>query len=177
MLDFAIRYQKVIDHITGERDSNLRDYELHRREWEIATELRNALRIFKDATLFFSREVVPNLAMVIPAMDHINESLGTSVESRRYSPGVTAALGVGKWTLNRYYSKTDLSETYRIAMVLHPRHKLAYFRRADWPDDWIKTAETIVRTVYELNYKNAAQHEQVRLNYLIYQSSLLTSSC
>ncbi|KIL55698.1 hypothetical protein M378DRAFT_90486 [Amanita muscaria Koide BX008] len=157
MLDFAIDYRKVIDLITGERDSNLRDYELRRSEWAIALELRNVLNIFKDATTYFSRGSTPNLAMVIPAMDHIDEALVTNIDSDKLSAAVKAALKVGKRTLNRYYSKTDYSETYRIAMVLHPRHKLTYFRNADWPDDWIKTAETIVRTKFEQKYQNVTE--------------------
>ncbi|KIL55066.1 hypothetical protein M378DRAFT_57248, partial [Amanita muscaria Koide BX008] len=142
MLDFAIEYKRALDQITGERDCKLRDYELLRREWAIASELRD---IFKDATLFFSREIAPNLAMVIPAMDHIDEVFETNMTTSKYSPAITAALRIGKYTLNRYYTKTDYSETYRIAMgkysyidlciilmhlfpVLHPRHKLVYFR-------------------------------------------------
>ncbi|KAL1663636.1 hypothetical protein GGF50DRAFT_56515 [Schizophyllum commune] len=59
-----------------------------------------------------------------------------------------------KATLNRYYSLTDQSDTYRIAMVLHPRHKLQYFRKNGWTDEWIATAEAITRTTWEDKYKN-----------------------
>ncbi|KIL55992.1 hypothetical protein M378DRAFT_90003 [Amanita muscaria Koide BX008] len=112
MLDFAIEYKKVIDLITGERDSNLRDYELGCSEWAIALELRDVLSIFKQATLYFSRESAPTLTTVIPAMDHIDKVLVTNINSGKFSPAVIAALNVGKSTLNRYYSKTDYSETY-----------------------------------------------------------------
>ena len=36
--------------------------------------------------------------------------------------------------------------------VLHPRHKLAYFKNAGWEDEWIKTAEHIIRKEYECSY-------------------------
>jgi hypothetical protein len=75
----------------------------------------NALQVFKDATLFFSRSM-PNLATVIPAMDHIDEVLTTDSLSATYSPSIWAALSIGKKTLNRYYNVTDHSEVYRIAM-------------------------------------------------------------
>jgi hypothetical protein len=39
--------------------------------------------------------------------------------------------------------------------VLHPRHKLAYFKKANWPEDWINVAKTIVRDEYEHTYKVA----------------------
>ena len=139
--------------------------------------------MFKDATLFFSRGAgkpehdqkhkVPNLATVIPAMDHIDSVLATNAINKHYCLAVQAVLTIGKKTLNHYYFKTDLSNIYRIAMgnsycsflppianlkfitVLHPRHKLDYFKRAAWPEEWIIVAKTIVRDEYELTYKVA----------------------
>ncbi|KAF8550527.1 hypothetical protein OG21DRAFT_397915 [Imleria badia] len=61
-----------------------------------------------------------------------------------------------KKTLNRYYELTDSSDVYRIAMVLHPRHKLQYFRQANWEQDWINTAEELVREEYNRTYKSIA---------------------
>jgi uncharacterized protein YjaG (DUF416 family) len=76
--------------------------------------------------LFFSRgagkkehdeaQKVPNLATVIPAMDHIDTVLATNAIDNCYCLTVQAALTIGKKTLNHYYSKTDLSNVYRIAM-------------------------------------------------------------
>jgi hypothetical protein len=76
----------------------------------------NALQILKDATTYFSR-ATPNLPTVIPAMDHIDTYFTNAIApSSRKSPAIRAALEVAKKTLNRYYSLTDASETYRIAM-------------------------------------------------------------
>lgn len=82
--------------------------------------------MFKDATLFFSRgagkgdrsenQKIPNLATVIPAMDHIDSVLATNAVNSRCCLAVQAALAIGKRTLNLYYSKTDYSNIYRIAM-------------------------------------------------------------
>jgi len=126
-------------------------------------------QVFKDATLFFSCGT-PNIATVIPAMDRIDEVLTASAVDAQFSNPVKAALLMGKRTLNRYYSKTNLSEVYRIAMgvlpsnllfalispsypVLHPRHKLQYFRNAGWENEQIETAEAIVRARFESKYK------------------------
>lgn len=49
-------------------------------------------------------------------MDHIDQCFATMGRNPRFSPAIRAALGLGKKTLNRYYSMTDASETYRIAM-------------------------------------------------------------
>jgi hypothetical protein len=73
------------------------------------------LQVFKDATLFFSRST-PNLATVIPAMDHIDEQLSNYSLTQRFEPSIRAALGLAKKTLNRYYNLTDDAEVYRIAM-------------------------------------------------------------
>jgi hypothetical protein len=77
-------------------------------------------------TLFFScgagkkdhdkAQKVPNLATVIPAMDHIDSVLSTNTIDNRYCLAIQAALTIGKKTLNHYYSKTDLSNVYQIAM-------------------------------------------------------------
>jgi hypothetical protein len=105
-------------------------------------------------------------------MDHIDRVLATNAIENRSGLAVQAALSIGKKTLNHYYSKTDLSKIYRIAMgkyyhlftylfaklslpVLHPRHKLDYFKKANWQQDWINVATAIVRDEYEHTYKVA----------------------
>jgi hypothetical protein len=39
-------------------------------------------------------------------------------------------------------------------IVLHPRHKLTYFQTAQWSDEWIKTAEALVRDEFERSYNH-----------------------
>jgi hypothetical protein len=133
------------------------------------------IQVFKDAMLFFLRGT-PNVATVIPAMDRIDEVLTASAVNARFSNPVKAALLMGKKTLNHYYSKTNLSDVYRIAMgellsnlwsaltspsypVLHPRHKLQYFKNAGWEDEQIETAEAIVRARFESRYKSSRTAE------------------
>jgi hypothetical protein len=126
-------------------------------------------KIFKDATLFFSCST-PNLATVIPAMDHIDEMLATQSRDSHFEPSIRVALSIAKKTLNSYYDKTDHSETYQIAMsehtlyfslfstsnypmlVLHPCHKLRYFENAGWERQWITDAEQILRDEFERSY-------------------------
>jgi hypothetical protein len=66
--------------------------------------------------LFFSQDGTPNIAMVIPAMDRIDEVLAMNALNTQFSISIQAALSIGKKTLNRYYSKTDLSDVYRVVM-------------------------------------------------------------
>ncbi|KAG5649124.1 hypothetical protein H0H81_006120, partial [Sphagnurus paluster] len=149
-------YPQVLDKGKGRVGvgTRLREYELSNDEWDLAAQLCNALKVFKDATLFFSREGTPNLATVIPAMDHIDEVLATNaLDNAKFSRPLQAALAMGKNTLNRYYSKTDDSDIYRVVMILHPRHKLSYFQRAKWEDEWINDATKVVRRIFNNRYK------------------------
>jgi hypothetical protein len=41
--------------------------------------------------------------------------------------------------------------------VLHPRHKLDYFKGAGWEDSWIKTAEQVVRDRFDSDYNTEEQ--------------------
>ncbi|KAG2136523.1 ribonuclease H-like domain-containing protein, partial [Suillus bovinus] len=127
MLDYALEHCEAIDTITQRRDLGLRKYELEDNEWEILQQLRDILKILKDATLYFSC-ATPNLAMVIPAMDHVNKMLTSYLCNKKYMPSIRLAVQLAKKTLNRYYQLTDRSHTYRISMVLHPQHKLSYFK-------------------------------------------------
>ncbi|GBE85227.1 hypothetical protein SCP_0704130 [Sparassis crispa] len=148
MLQFALKYWKAIDKMTEDRSKELQKYELSDEEWEIAEQLRDILKIFNDTTLYFSRDT-PSLPMVIPAMDIINEHLTDESLDAHYQPCIRAAIGLAKKTLNHYYSKTDQSSVYRIAMVLHSSHKLQYFKRAGWEQEWIDTAETVIRDEFK----------------------------
>ena len=135
MLNFSLKYRPAINTMTATRDFDLHKYKLAPADWRIAGELRDVLRvssfhspnihvrfihsqIFKDATLFFLCDT-PNLATVIPAMDHIDKVLATSSDSsHQYSLAIRAALAIGKKAMNRYYDKTDQSDVYRIAMSM-----------------------------------------------------------
>ncbi|KAE9388323.1 hypothetical protein BT96DRAFT_775927, partial [Gymnopus androsaceus JB14] len=109
-------------------------------EWEAVEGLVSVLKILKDATEFFSSNS-PNISAVIPAMDAIDEAFATGIiEQKELCTPLCYALLVGKKTLNKYYSLSDDSHIYRIAMVLHPSFKLSYFRRLNWQEQWIQDA-------------------------------------
>jgi hypothetical protein len=45
MLEFAIEYRKALDAISGDRDMELRQFELAEFEWKIAKQLHNVLKV------------------------------------------------------------------------------------------------------------------------------------
>jgi hypothetical protein len=71
--------------------------------------------LFKDATLFFSKDAVETIAHVIPTMDRIDAMLKESI-TEPIAPAVKHALKFARSIMDKYYSKTDLSDIYRIAM-------------------------------------------------------------
>ena len=112
-------------------------------------------------------------------MDMIDKHLATATLNNKYEPSIQAALAVGKNLLNKYYNMTDHSKLYCIAMsmsiyllnligymldvviqVLHPSHKLDYFKLVDWEDKWVKVAEDIIRMEFEWVYTGLQDHNE-----------------
>ncbi|KAF8546756.1 hypothetical protein OG21DRAFT_1479622 [Imleria badia] len=118
LLEYALDHRKAVDKMTQDWDLGLRKFEMGDHEWVLVKQLRDMLKILKDATLFFR------------AMDHINQVLTTTSLDHSYMLPIRTAVSTAKKTLNQYYELTDRSEVYQIAMVLHPRHKLSYFKTA-----------------------------------------------
>jgi len=57
-------------------------------------------------------------------MDLIDQEFTTNSLDKSYEPAIHVALNVAKKTLNRYYTKTNQSEVYRIAMSEYPLFSL-----------------------------------------------------
>ncbi|KIK72440.1 hypothetical protein PAXRUDRAFT_180663, partial [Paxillus rubicundulus Ve08.2h10] len=112
MLEYALKHRRAVDVVTQQHELGLRKFELSDNEWLVIEQLYS---ILKDATLFFSRST-PNLATVIPAMDHIDQQLTTYAHDKKYLRSIRSGVSLAKKTLNHYYSLTDSSEVYRIAM-------------------------------------------------------------
>ena len=45
MLNFAVEYRDALDAITGDQDMKLRQYELSKEDWKVATQLRDVLKV------------------------------------------------------------------------------------------------------------------------------------
>jgi hypothetical protein len=89
-------------------------------------------------------------------MDRLTNNLREATK-KVFHPAIVSAMGLARKKLDRYYSLTDSSTVYRIAMVLHPGMKLKYFRQQGWEDDWIEQAESLVRDEYAAVYKKSVQ--------------------
>jgi len=69
---------------------------------------------YKTATLYFSRDSA-SIAAVIPAMDTLTNTLNPETKES-YHPSILAAMKLARKKMDRYYSLTDDSAPYRIAM-------------------------------------------------------------
>jgi hypothetical protein len=181
MLKVTLDYHVVVDDIMANKALKLQQYELDDSDWDIVEDLLQVLKVcilpchnmndnsqwlllqmYKDAMLFFSQDSVVTIANVVLTMDRIDSMLSKSATSP-LAPAVRHALTFAWKLMDKYYSKTDLSNVYRIAMgsfvlfisyfinylmshlVLHPQLKLKYFQQHGWSMEWVKTAEDIVR--------------------------------
>ncbi|KAL7280543.1 hypothetical protein ACG7TL_005475 [Trametes sanguinea] len=86
-------------------------------------------------------------------MEHMSRTLDWYIQDEEhYEHSICAALSLAKKTLVKYYNLTDSVNTYRIAMVLHPRYKTAYFKKLNWTRLWIESARKLVRNEYDQVY-------------------------
>ena len=75
----------------------------------------NFEQIYKEATLFFPHDSAATIAHVIPSMDWIDTVL-CDAGTTALTPSVKHTLMFACKLLNKYYSTTDLSNVYRVAM-------------------------------------------------------------
>ncbi|KAG1889594.1 uncharacterized protein F5891DRAFT_965506, partial [Suillus fuscotomentosus] len=148
ILSYAVGHREAIDAVTQWWDLGLQKFKLEDHEWVILEQLHDVLEVcaFLVST--------PNLTTVIPAMDHINRMLISYSYNKKYLPSIRSAVWLAKNTLKHYYQLTDRSQTYHISTVLHPQHKLAYFKAVQWEDGWIKITEQVVRKEFEDSYSS-----------------------
>ena len=92
--------------------------------WNAELSSHHCTKVLKDATLFFSC-LMPNFAIVIPAMDFINDKLMAHAYDQSLSPAIKASLKLRMKIMNHYYSLTDLLEVYHIIMGMWPMFSFA----------------------------------------------------
>ncbi|KAJ6586616.1 hypothetical protein B0H10DRAFT_1832534 [Mycena sp. CBHHK59/15] len=128
--------------MTANRDLDYRKFDISNAEWTLVKDMLHVLKVFKDATLYFSSEKHCTITQVIPTIDKIDDLITATVVSSAPAAGapnkhiihtsIKSALKLAKKVMNKYYSATDESKVYRVAMILHPNIKLEYFRSRRW---------------------------------------------
>ena len=130
MMCFIVEYQVAIDTITVDKSLKMQKYELDNDDWKIIQDLVAVLEVcyshllifktnvflqqYKKVTLFFLQDSA-SIAGIIPAMDRLDNTLNPSTKAA-YHPAIIVAMVLASKKINRYYSMTDISSVYCIAM-------------------------------------------------------------
>lgn len=105
-------------------------------------------------------------------MDILTNELNLVIRDTSLHIAVRAAAACGRVILDKYYSRTDESVMYRMAMskpqpllckchahhcfvVLHPQFKTEYFEDEHWEREWIDTAKEIITEQWTKYYKTS----------------------
>ncbi|OAV85263.1 hypothetical protein PTTG_09384, partial [Puccinia triticina 1-1 BBBD Race 1] len=102
------------------------------------------------------------ISHVVVFIDQITSHLSTAISEKQqdYPPALRNACRAGLQLTNKYYTLTDCSPLYRVAMadflnllVLHPSFKDKYFKLAKWQPEWIVESIRLTRQMWETHYK------------------------
>ncbi|KAK0430765.1 hypothetical protein EV421DRAFT_1912525 [Armillaria borealis] len=130
------------DHNKGKPPvKRLKHFRLTDVEWTVLQQLHPILVNFLKVTDRISQSGAPLLHEVIPMMDILTWELEKAVKNMMLLPCVHAGVSWGLAIIDKYYSKTDESIMWKMAMILHPHYKLDYFHSQKWLTEWVKTAE------------------------------------
>ncbi|KAA1079646.1 hypothetical protein PGT21_019293 [Puccinia graminis f. sp. tritici] len=134
-----------------------RNYHVQQEDFDLAADLVRLLQPFYKITLQFSTKASAWIAEVVLMIDQITSNLAAVIakqdSEQDHPPALQNVCCAGLCITNKYYSLTDCSPLYRIAMVLHPSFKDKYFKLAKWPKEWVDEAVKLTREMYNKWYK------------------------
>ncbi|KNF04318.1 hypothetical protein PSTG_02660 [Puccinia striiformis f. sp. tritici PST-78] len=137
-----------------------RKYHLDDSDFDLACNLVQVLQIFYEITLQVSIASSAQGSNIVVFIDQITDHLSTVVKATtKYPPALKfeeCFRRAGLKLTNRYYSLTNESPIYRIAILLHPLFKDEYFTLAVWEPDWITEAICLARDMWTTPYKPRA---------------------
>ncbi|KAI7935549.1 hypothetical protein MJO28_016420 [Puccinia striiformis f. sp. tritici] len=116
-------------------------------------DLVKVLNVFHKITLQVSIASLARLLNVVVFIDQVTYQLSTAISNQKYPPALRNACQIGLKITNKYYSLTDSSPLYRIAILLHPSFRDEYFKMANWEPDWIAEAIRLAWDMWVSHYK------------------------
>ncbi|KNF06330.1 hypothetical protein PSTG_00834 [Puccinia striiformis f. sp. tritici PST-78] len=153
-LSSIVRCQAAI--IEWQRHKTLgidRKYHLDQSDLDLACDLGGVLGLFHKITLQISVAGSARLSNIVLFIDQITEHLSTVISNPSYPAALRNACRLGLKKTNKYYSLTDTSPLYRIAILLHPSFRDEYFKLAKWEPEWIAEAIRLARDMWVSHYK------------------------
>ncbi|PIL35261.1 hypothetical protein GSI_01986 [Ganoderma sinense ZZ0214-1] len=131
------------------RGLRLRRFIVLENEWDVLKDLHRLLDPFLFATNQISSNRHALIQDVIPFIDVLTEHVEKFKADTSVSRVVRAAAARGRIILDRYYSRTDEVAIYRVAMMLHPAYKDAYFNEHNWLPEWITESHRLIRKEWQ----------------------------
>ncbi|KAL1945891.1 hypothetical protein VTO73DRAFT_1893 [Trametes versicolor] len=159
VIERALELQEVLGDLCDMAQFNkprgvrLRRFILTDDDWMLLDQLHRLLDPFVYLTNEISHSSRGLVHEVIPFMDLLTEHVDEFIADETLHPAVRGAAKRGRAILDKYYTLTDTTIVYRIAMMLHPRYKTQYFKDQSWPEDWITEARAIIEKEWTSNYK------------------------
>ncbi|KNE93029.1 hypothetical protein PSTG_13602 [Puccinia striiformis f. sp. tritici PST-78] len=113
------------------------------------------LEPFYEITLQVSISGVAQITDIVVFIDQITSHLSITISNKKdnYPPALRNICRAGLQLTNNYYTLTDCSPLYRVAMVLHPSFKDEYFKLAKWIQESIR----LTRKMWDNQYKPSPQ--------------------
>ncbi|KNF03636.1 hypothetical protein PSTG_03157 [Puccinia striiformis f. sp. tritici PST-78] len=112
-----------------------RQYYVDKSDLALARDMIVVLNLFYKITLQVLTGGSTQIASVVIFIDQITKHLSTIIREQKYPPALRNTCQIGLKLTNKYYSLTDSSPLYQIAILLHPSFKDEYFKVAAWEPD------------------------------------------
>ncbi|EHS63638.1 uncharacterized protein PGTG_21726 [Puccinia graminis f. sp. tritici CRL 75-36-700-3] len=110
------QHNQIIEWQRHKRHGIDRKYYLEKSDFNLARHLAEVMNIFYEITLQISTPGSARLSNIVVFIDQITEHLSTAISGTKYPPVLRNACQVGLKLTNKYYSLTDMSPLYRIAI-------------------------------------------------------------
>ncbi|POW07561.1 hypothetical protein PSTT_08150 [Puccinia striiformis] len=107
----------ILEWQRHKRHGVLRRYYLDQTDFDLANDLAEVLNLFYEITLQVLISGSPRLANTVVFIDQITEHLSSAISGSTYPPALKNACRLGLKITNKYYSLTDTSPLYRIAII------------------------------------------------------------
>ncbi|OAV98925.1 hypothetical protein PTTG_09403 [Puccinia triticina 1-1 BBBD Race 1] len=151
--------EAIIDWQKDRRHGPSRNYHINKSNLDLARDLVEVLQPFYVITQQVSTGGAGRISGIVVFINQITGHLYLVISDKqeKYPPALRNACWAGLQLTNKYYTLTDCSPLYRVAMILHPSFKDKYFKLAKWKPEWISEAIRLTREMWDTYYKPEAQ--------------------
>ncbi|KAG8687255.1 hypothetical protein FRC11_007521 [Ceratobasidium sp. 423] len=143
--EIILRYQEDYEYPA--------EYQLSKKDFKVMKVLLELLKLLSVLTEILSKSNVPMLADILVHFDGLNQLYCNMANDKSIPVWGRQGANRARLKLDKYYSMTDTSIMYCLAVVLHPSNRLAYLKRLGWQETWVEEARSIALNTWEQYYK------------------------